>query len=90
LFLECKAPAQEPTPAATHRLEALRELGYRAVWVDNADAARRAILEAMDAAAVHAARGGLAPKTATPAGLPLRPGGRKTSITLEAFRQLAN
>jgi hypothetical protein len=49
LFIELKAPGKRPTPIQHHRLETLRELGYAAIWTDNADTARAAITHAMGA-----------------------------------------
>lgn len=57
LLMEFKAPRKEPTPLQNERLCTLLDLGYDACWVDNSDAARHAISSALDAAALHAARG---------------------------------
>lgn len=53
LFLELKAPGRSPEPLQLYRLEKLRELGFKAIWTDNFDAARSAIVEAMGAAPIH-------------------------------------
>lgn len=58
LLLEFKAPGKWPTPLQAYRLERLRELGYWATWAADTDAACGAIMEALGAAAIHAASGG--------------------------------
>jgi VRR-NUC domain len=60
LFVEVKRKGQQPSEIQKHRLSVLHELGHKAIWCDNFDAARGAILSAMGTAALHGA-GGTAP-----------------------------
>lgn len=55
LFIEFKAPGEEPTPLQTYRGCRLLELGYDICWTDCPDQARREILSRMGAAPLHAA-----------------------------------
>lgn len=75
MFMELKRPGAVPTPLQLHRLESLRELGFKAIWTDNAHAARGAILEALGAAAVHGTGGAASDgqslrRSTTPSGRP--------------------
>src|ERR1044071_8648274 len=66
LLMEFKGPGCVPSPIQLRRHEQLRGLGYDVAVCDDFDAARRAISQALDTAALHAAR----------LGLPGGPGGR--------------
>jgi hypothetical protein len=57
LFIEFKRPGKEPTPLQYHRLEHLQGLGYDVFWVDNSDAARAVITQALDASRLSAPSG---------------------------------
>jgi hypothetical protein len=73
LFWEFKAPGKEPTPLQAHRIQRLAELGYDVGWSSDSDAARSAILLALDAAALHGPGGGF-PRHAVLRGAATPPG----------------
>jgi Holliday junction resolvase len=47
LFVEVKRKGQQPSEIQRHRLKVLHELGHKAIWCDDFDTARAAILSAM-------------------------------------------
>lgn len=51
LFIEFKAPGNEPTKKQARKIEILRELGYAACWTDSVEEGKIMIDEAMEAAA---------------------------------------
>lgn len=48
-FIEFKRPGGTPTPLQAHKLAKLNELGFRAEWFDNSDAACAALAQALGA-----------------------------------------
>jgi hypothetical protein len=50
LFIEFKAPGNEPTPKQEEKIEILKEAGYDVTWCDSRTDAKKAIIMAMIAA----------------------------------------
>lgn len=56
LLIEFKRPGREATPLQRERIKELRSLGYRVLVIDDPDAARSAILAAVEAARLPSTR----------------------------------